>query len=418
MQIKRKFFFAQIHKALRFFPHMLIGICILAILGGVLCFSTMQLFGNSANGESDTVSVGLVTNHNEAYLDFAMDLVTQMNSIKTHFSFVYVEEADGMRMLENGEIVALMILPDHVMEGILSGSNAHARVILSKKDPLSSILMQEIAKSASALITSSQSDIYSAADLYQTYDVYDHVQAAFDTLNLQTLRYALSRNALFRPRTVSATGSIHYSIYYLCSAFLFILLCSGISYILFFHRGSKDLRLKMQSAGLHSVSLSLPAFVSTFMYQGFVCILLYIGVAIYFTSLGVFTPDVALSILVLILILQFASSSFLFMLLSLSPASPTSVIILFLLTGVLMLGSGCFVPLAFLPAGIRLLSAYLPTSLMQFQLFHIFSFADTSGALQYRHLFDGNCVSLVLYSVVFLCIGFLFTYAIDKRRIR
>lgn len=417
MRVKLQYFKAQLKKAFKYFPQLLVGSIFLALLAGLFAYAAISF--QTKESDEPIVHVALVTNNNEAYLDYAMGIITQMNSVKDLFAFDIVQEDEGYALLESGDVIALFILPDSMVEGILSGKNTHARIILSDKDPLSGVLMQEIVKAGSSLITSSQASIYTAIDVYNNYELYEAETDIVNFLNAIEISTALSRNSIFANHSLSETGYVDYPTFYLCAAFVFVLLISGASYIMFYSRGVRDLQLKRKSAGIGCITCALSSYTSTFLYQFFLNFLLYIGLNINMILTDSFSLLDSLSILFLLIILTFASSSFLFFLLSISPESPISVIVLFLITGSMMLISGCFIPSAFLPDGIRMLGSYMPSSHMQYQLFHVLSYSNPLSSdmniSNYKMLIDDNCLKLIITGIIFFIPGLLSFYIADKK---
>lgn len=398
---------------MRYFPQIIVGSIFLALLAGVFCYSAVQ-FSSSESQSTAPVKVALVTNNNEQYLDYAMGLVNQMNSIKEYFTFEMVDEETGYELLDRGEVIALMILPNQMVEGILSGTNDHARVILSGTDPLSSVIMKEISLAASSLISSSQASIYATCDLYIKEGYGDSLAGPLDYLNMTEISLALSRSDAFKNVLVSPTGAVTYTDYYLCSAILFVLLISGCGYILFFSRGTRDLQLKIKSAKLGFFFPGLASFVSVFIYQLFLGLLCYGGICFYLGSRGDLNPALALSIFALLLILLFASSGYIFFLLSLSPESPVSVLVIFLVSACMMLLSGCFIPLSFLPMQIREFSPQIPTSHMHKQLLSILQSTPDSMP----SIFSEESIWLLCFGLITFALGILAGALINGRRMR
>ncbi len=375
----------------------------LAFIAGAIAFCAIGKLSEQA--KSPQVPVALVLETESSMIDFTIEFITEMDSIKNHFDFRQMTEADAMQALEQGEVCAAMLLPAKVLEGILDGTNLHVPVILSDHDVLSAILLQELAVSGAKTLSAAQAGIYAMADLYIEADLAHELDDAYLEFDIRTLQYALVRDDLFHTLTASPTGSVPLKDYYLSTGILFFLLMSGIGCVRFFQNPDAVHNQKLASAHIGSFLICISNYFSIFLTQ----LITFLPIFLYMTWLlitGTFTFGVYAKVLFLFFVLLLATAAYLYVLLTFAKTPSIGITLIFTTTILLMLCSGCFIPTGLLPGFALTLRPFLPTTAMMHQLFHIFSF-ENGTSYQYTGLFSSYMLHLLLFTVAFTGLGIL-----------
>lgn len=189
------------------------------------------------------MQVGYVAADN-ALTDMAVAYVQEMESVKALCSMERVSEEEGLVLLQEGELAALVMLPEKVVEGILSGQNTPVTIYLSAGNMpdngelgnLKNLLFQELANSAVGMLETAQAEIYAVqyvlGDLF--YSENDLVQQLYDDINRFNLGVAAGRESLFRTKSVSATENDTYVIYYGSALLTVYMLLAGLFFGGFF----------------------------------------------------------------------------------------------------------------------------------------------------------------------------------------
>lgn len=403
MKLRTRYFLYEQKRILQYIPQMLIGAIVLAFIAGAIAFCAVGNF--SAQKENSKVPVALVIESDSELMDFAIDFIADMESIHEHFDFLKMTEEEATFALETGDVCAAMLLPSDVISGILDGTNHHISIMLSEHDVLSAILLQELASSGARTLSAAQAGLYAMADLYIEAGLAQELDNAYLEFDIRTLQYALVRDDLFHTRTASPTGTVPLKNYYLASGILFFLLISGIGYVRFFHHTDASQHKKLASARIGSFLTGISSYTSILFAQliSFLPLLIYI---LYLLITGSFTFAIFLKVLLLFFVLLLATAAYLFFLLTLAKTPSIGVTLIFTLTILLMLCSGCFIPTGLLPGALLPLRPYLPTTAMMHQLFHILSFTNGTS-YQYPNLFDSYTLHLCLYATIFILLGIL-----------
>ena len=403
MKLRARYIYYEWKRILRYIPQMFLGAIVLVFMTGTIAFCAVGTFSDSKI--KPTIPVGLVVHDNSSNISFLIDIISNMDSAKEHFRFLEMSLDEATAALSDGQICAIMILPNEVVSGIMDGTNKHIQVILSKSDPLSSILLQEFATAGAKTLSSAQAGTYTMTDLYLDAGLGNLLSEAYAELDIRNLQYALVRDDLFRTVHAEPTGNVSTRSYYLSSALIFFFLMLGIGCVIFYDKGSHAGILKRSSAKIGTITERLANYLSILFYQLLPAFLfaIFLMVSDFHTTL---TFVEFASILMLLLIFILASSAYLFFLLELSTTPAISVVTIFILSMLMMFISGCFIPTGLLPAPLHCVSNVLPVWDMMRQWFHILSFMDGT-TYQYHTLLDSSCLKLLLFSFIFLIAGMI-----------
>lgn len=411
MKLHLRYFLYQQKRIFQYIPQMIAGAIVLAVLAGTIAFCAVSKL--SETSETTKVPVALVIESDSKTMQLVLDIISSMESVKQHFNFLEMSEEDALRALDTGDVCAVMMLPKDVLSGIMDGTNYHVPVLLSDSDVLSSILLQELIVSGAKTLSAAQAGTYTMTELYREAGLSYALSDAYMELDIRNLQYALVRDDLFNTRTASPTGNVSTQNYYLSAGILFYLLMSGICCVRFYDRGSAAQLQKLSSARIGVITQGISSYCNVFLAQliSFLPIFLFLTWRLVIKH---FTLNAYLTLLLLFLILLLSTSAYLYAVLALSKTPSAGVTLIFSITILLMLASGCFIPTGLLPGALLSLQPFLPTTAMMHQLFHIFSYFN-STSYQYSALFDTTCITLLLYAFCFLLLGILL-FRIRRRK--
>lgn len=243
-KMNKKWFIAEWKRAGAILPVILkravLLVLVIGLVAGAAAFCVTA--GRQAQDER-LMRVGYVASDN-ALTDMAVAYVQEMESIKALCTLERVSEEEGLALLQEGALTALVMLPENVVEEIISGQNTPVTVYLSAGNALDSrelgnlksLLFQELANSAVGMLETAQAEIYAVqyviGDLYETDQAL--VQKLYDDINRFNIGAAAGRENLFRTRTVSVTENDTYVIYYGSALLTIYMLLAGLFFGGFF----------------------------------------------------------------------------------------------------------------------------------------------------------------------------------------
>lgn len=156
------------------------------------------------------------------------EYLSNMRDIRQYCTFEAMEHSAAIDALEDGEVTAVLVLPESFVQGILWGENPDVTVIVSADHPLESLLTLWVGQSASDFLAAFQSGIYAVLDIYNntpdTSLTWDQVHL---NINLNYSSWTLNRQSIFRTEKLSATETLPIALHYALA--LLAYLCLSIA---------------------------------------------------------------------------------------------------------------------------------------------------------------------------------------------
>ena len=147
----------------------------------------------------ETVKVGLVADASSNYAKMAYSMVADMDSYRTTCEFVEAaSESTGEQMLQSGEIKALIVIPDNIINSIMYGEDNPITVMYNEDGTLETHTLNEVFKSTSSMLATAQAAttiIYRTAyNLNLPADVLSAISSETDSMYLD---YVFEPNGYF-----------------------------------------------------------------------------------------------------------------------------------------------------------------------------------------------------------------------------
>lgn len=363
---------------------------ILLGLAGMIAFCAQKIRLTSADGEP--VQIGYAAQES-MLIRMAVSYVENMEAVKGLCRFVPVEEEEGKALLAEGELGALLVLPENMIEGILSGSNEPANLYLVENPSPAGLVFEELANAATGLLAVAQAEIYAAHALTEYFQVAPYgLEQMYQELDTFNLGIVTEREQYFRFRQLSETGNTGFAVYYAGAFFTIYLLVAGMFLGSFLKRGREEMRLLQKRGG---VSYAAQLLGRNCILAGCLLLLLLVTGLMWISGSVREALRISWSLQGMLLVVPavFCAASWLqFIYLfaesersAILPAGFTAVFLCYL--------SGCFVPSALLPEVVNRLAVIVPTTYIKAAFTAVFSGNDTA--------FLKTAAFLCLFSVVF-----------------
>lgn len=373
-------------------PQLLLGTVVLIFIIGTIAFCGIKLLYPSSTLK--TVQIDIVLSDTSPSSVSAIDLIRNMQSTKDIFVFQIADEESAYADLSNGKAIAVMLIPDDMINGILDGTNSPIQIVFAKSSSLSTLLLQELTGAGAKILSSAQADIYTITDLYVEEGLQEYLQKSYDTINQTNLRYALARDRIFQIKSTSVTGGLSVITYYSASAILLLLFLFGNICSTFLVNDPKSFQQKIKA-------MSIPSYFIVFI-QWLCVFFIYLGILLVLFLLISFLNHIGFPIssasqipLLSCSILIAFISSYTLMIYRIIPTAAMSILILTISSLLFLFLSGCFIPTAFFPFSITSISMHLPTT----YAFHKTALLlSDSSSVQYNGI-------LLIYSILFLWIA-------------
>lgn len=392
--------------------YALLGAIVPLILIGTIVFCAVKSFDSNAEIEKGTVAV-VTEDINDQYMDFAFEYIENLKSITDAVNFKQMSLEEAEKKLKKNDIIAILYLPEGIVDGILYGENIPATITFSKTNNLSSVLLTEITKAGGRLLSGAQAGTYTTSELFHAFDMSKELSSAFEDVDIMNFTIVLSRESTFitkntlfnndnssrkkdndirnslRNRNKNSESRNVLINYYAASAILVFIMLLGASYTRFFEK---------EIPAFYSLFKARKKYISA---QTFYIYIIYaFNIFIFITAIMLILSNISLFDfnlkLIPVIIISFFISSFTLMLNKISPNTFVYVLLVFLSAVVFPFMSGAILPLAFIPDSIINLATKLPFLAIHNAFSNMLSDNEVNGT-----------AIIVLYNAAFFIIIFI-----------
>ncbi len=349
--VQQKTAFAYIPKL------MLCMLCFAVLLAGFIFAGSKLLYKNES--PVSKVKIALVAEDNNAMIDLAVHYIENMDSVESICEFFIMEYNEAYQKLRNGDVYAVVYLPPDFIKHILNGQNTPAQITLHPDSGADSILFETLASAAAYTLRTAQAGIYAGIDTAAHYNRNDSIKQITNDLNEEYINLALRRSRMFDLNEISATKSLSIADFYTSSAFILLLLLSGIGCSSFYKNNSRFLCKMITRHGINTAT--------QIVIQGLaisVCYFTLFGIPYLFYSITMTDIDVAQLLLIFLptlFTLIFSICEFVLLIFNISKNPQTGVLLLFFASIVMIFLSGGILPSVFLPETVQNISLFLPS---------------------------------------------------------
>lgn len=366
------YLYMEIRKAVYMFPRMLLQAILLMALIGMIAFCAVKTMEREPLAVR--ADIGVVVREDDRVTRMALQYVENLESATQVCHFIQMPEDEGFLALEKGEIAALVVLPEQIVQGIMDGSNPTVDIFFPKNAGLEAMLLRELTESGAGLLRVAQAQIYGAYDTAAAYGMMEQLSVMETDIDSYNLAFALDRLAVYDTETVSATGQMSVLQYYAASGAVLFLLLSGMALYPVMRREPSAFRKQLARQGTGGIWQGFCQWMS-----GFVCIELLICVLwLLWKAAGVMVPETVGKITAalvgrgsvggtgmkigMFLLVTVTVSTYIYLLYSIAGSRTGSILLICLLSVVMVYLSGGLIPSVFLSGTVQKVGEKLPTA--------------------------------------------------------
>lgn len=383
----------ELKRAAARLPIMIIEAIILVCVIGMIAFCGQRII--TAKGEETSKTIVIVSQESETLTNYVLSFLDGMESVGAWCDFLNTDIETGRYMLENGKAIAMVVIPEKMMEGILYGENIPATLYLTKEMSGMGTLFEELAEAGVYMLSTAQGEVYATSILKDTYYFMDERKDMYADIDSYNLNIVLNRESLFRIRSISATGGETPVVYYIAAFMTLYLMLIGIT------MGEYEMQSLLQGKLLQRSGLpcSLRVLGKWGVTSLCIGIMTLLPIMLFvFSGFGEkYNLVIHLSSVLNMVIIILCASAILQMICTV--VQNVTLALLGIGVGTMTMGyvSGCFLPIVLLPAGIQSIARYLPTTYMRMCWSAIFQ-----GNIQEMW---SNAGKLCLFSILCVCIS-------------
>lgn len=336
----------QLKSALRLLPKLFSGTIVFAFLAFCIGFAGVKSLGD---GNHLFFKVAAVLPEDDALVNIGFNMLTGMDSLKSYCEFITTDAKNAERMLKDGEVYAVVYIPEGFVDDVLSGRNTPAKIVLPDNPGIETVIFRSVLNAGSATLAYVQSGIYAMSDAYIEFDMRDRIPDATDKMNDDYIRFVLNRSSIYDIHTISSTGALSRTQFYICSGMILIMLFTGFLLGGFGTQEENGLSVMLRRFGIGR------------MYSGF-CRTLTVSIVyacifvIALAFMGIITPINILCVFLGTLV----CISFIFMIYAIAGSGLYGMLLLFCSNVLMAYCSGLITPSAYLPKAAAFAGKLLP----------------------------------------------------------
>lgn len=346
----------EIKRAFKILPRFLAGAIVLVCLLGTIAFlASRVLYGDSA---VNRITMAVVLPEEDLLAQKAVLMLASMDSVESLCDFVYVDEDTAIEQLKNREVHGIMKVPKEFINGIITGVNTPILIILPDEKEIESLVFKELADAGARSLGIAQASIYAADEICYNYGLSEVIPKVEKQLNNLYFAYTLPRLDYFRHYQVNAISEVTAFEFFSISGIVFCLFLSGIPLYSLCKAEKRVLRDKLYLIGIGKEKRILTKILTTAMLLWIVLLLICV-VMIVFEII-----EMQFCLIFASAMISLTAASIIVAVYQVTSNPVVGVTALFWLSMLMLFLSGGFIPFVFLPAAVKQISVFIPTTPM------------------------------------------------------
>lgn len=322
------------------------------------------------------IDVGVAVPEGEKETKAVLRFLSAMESAEAVCNFRYFPENEAMEKLYEGEVQAVIVLPESLYEDMYSGEKGRIAVYLPEDPPFRVQVFRELLADGVSLLTTAEAGVLAASDLAGAdaiaYGERDEIgfpkmkpYEAANFISYEYIKCALGRDNMFDEYVYSPLGQMDLYQYYFAAAVSVLLLMSGLNYSFLYQGNSRAVEQKLRVMGLGTVKVSLIKILVMANASWLLAAASYLAGCL-FSRWGKF--DFIWfhgSALLLLIPVSIGAAFYFHAVYSVFGKGMQGAVFLLSVNAVMVLCSGVVIPLAYLPEAVRRVGQYLPLNFLR-----------------------------------------------------
>ncbi len=394
----------QIKGIFKSLPKILLGTVLFAVIVVLAGICSSMMFENTDDASRMRVAVVVPETNSDwenEQTNLTFNFLGDIDTVKNVCEFEQTYDKEGsLRRLRNGELTAVILLPEEFVGGILNGTNNPAKIVFAKSGVnTESALFREMIMAGASDLSTAQAGVYALDDASWKYlKTKDKVIEVENQINNEYFLYALNRGIYFKAEKQDGISQLSTTQFYICTGIVMFFILSGITCVSLLHNKNRTLNTALYRRGIKYGTLNLFNILGItivyFCILGFVYIMSGLASIRFPYVSQILKTDIKTVFTGLfgIFVLIFSLFSMVSVIFKATNSQVAGILVLFILSMVMMFASGCFMPASMLPSIVADAGKVLPTA-------YFFKLCGQilTGCITF------SCIIInVIYSLVFL----------------
>ena len=322
------------------------------------------------------IDVGVAVPEGEKETKAVLRFLSAMESAESVCNFRYFPENEAKEKLYEGEVQAVIVLPESLYEDMYSGEKGRIAVYLPEDPPFRVQVFRELLADGVSLLTTAEAGVLAASDLAGTdaiaYGERDETgfpkmkpYEAANFISYEYIQCALGRDNMFDEYVYSPLGQMDLYQYYFAAAVSVLLLMSGLNYSFLYQGNSRAVEQKLRVMGLGTVKASFIKILVMANASWLLAVASYLAGCLLsrwgkFDFIWFHGPA-----LLLLIPVSIRAAVYFHAVYSVFGKGMQGAVFLLSVNAVMVLCSGVVIPLAYLPEAVRRVGQYLPLNFLR-----------------------------------------------------
>ena len=219
-------------------PGLALKAVILAVVVSMTAFCAYRIWSRN---ETEPVKIA----PDDKLTSLALTYIKHMDALKGWCSLSEMSSlVEGQEALQQQELAALIVLPEHVVEGIMDGTNEPAKLYLSGHSQALGYVFEELANAGIGMLAVAQAQIYATDDILSQAGIdRQEIEQQYQQIDMHNLNLVMNRSMLWREDSISATGTAGAAVYYNSAFLTCIMLIAGLFFGQYCRRTKEEERM-------------------------------------------------------------------------------------------------------------------------------------------------------------------------------
>lgn len=206
------------------------------------------------------ITLAVTAPEGDSMPDLLETFVPNMKDVSEYCEVVAMDRETAIHALEEGEVTAVLVLPENLAQGIMDGTNPDVELIVSGDRPLEALLTLSVGQSASDMLASVQSGVYAVLETYLEQSP-EHLSYGdvVSQINLRYIRWTLGRQKMFREEPIAVAGQLTVGVHYGLSLLIYLALSLAPLFMAVYDGGWIRTQKRYRAAGRGSIGFYLCA---------------------------------------------------------------------------------------------------------------------------------------------------------------
>ncbi len=206
------------------------------------------------------VDVAFTVPQGDKMTRMAMRVVEGMDSVKSICRFRYADRETALLKLREGEVQAVIDLPENFYEDVDSGVNTPAHIYFSSEGgdfALPVEVFRELLADGVSLLQTAEAGVYASLSIADQYSAPVGKEQIGNQIALLYMGEVMKRDGIFVKNVCSPWGTVNDMQYYFCAMVLLVLLMGGLNYGFLYQRQGRVVARKLALYGMGRWKMSL-----------------------------------------------------------------------------------------------------------------------------------------------------------------